>query len=88
MWGAVLSGVGVAIPQGPGLCSGLSAGWTGQHRGSGSSQIHSTLRWDEEQAENHLNLDTRVFKKYHPGLAFRSHCPFFLRYFSITTSVK
>lgn len=44
VWGTVLPGVGVTIPQGSGLSHGLSVGWVGQHCGPGSSQVHSALR--------------------------------------------
>lgn len=43
--GTVLSGVGVTVPQGPGLSHDLSVGRPGQHDGSGGSQVHSALRY-------------------------------------------
>ena len=42
--GAVLPGVGVPFPAGPGLCDGLPAGRAGQHRGSGGAEVHHTVR--------------------------------------------
>lgn len=42
--GAVLSGVGVPLPPRSGLCLGLPAGRAGQHRCTGSAQVHRALR--------------------------------------------
>lgn len=44
--GAVLPGVGVALPQGPGLGHDLPAGRAGQHGGPGGPQVHRALRWE------------------------------------------